>query len=104
MDNGVLISLILGTASIISSICFGLVPTIRKTKLEKLSSKVVQMAKDIKFFYKLEENYIAELSEKTAENKETIKKTRRAKIEKELNYKLSDFAKPSNTERQIQNM
>lgn len=35
MDTGVVISLILGGASIISSVCFGLIPGIRQKKIEK---------------------------------------------------------------------
>ena len=39
MDTGVIIALILGFASIVSSICFGLIPNIRKEKLRKLENK-----------------------------------------------------------------
>ena len=39
METGIAVSLILGIASIISSVCFGLIPGIRRNKLEKLEKK-----------------------------------------------------------------
>ena len=36
MDTGIIISLILGGASIVSSICFGLVPNLRREKIIQL--------------------------------------------------------------------
>ena len=51
MDSSIIISLILGFASIVSSICYGLVPGIRKNKLEKLEKKVNVLAQDIDSFY-----------------------------------------------------
>jgi hypothetical protein len=53
------------------------------------------MNNDIKFFYNLERIYIEELSGITGKNKETIKKEKRAEIEKSLGFHLSNYAKPS---------
>ncbi len=95
MNESIIITIILGTASIISSICFGLVPSIRRDKLNKLSNKIIAMKNDIKFFYNLEQCYIEELSKITGKNKETIKKGNRAKIKNDIGYSLSQYAKPS---------
>ncbi|MBO4739564.1 MAG: hypothetical protein J5606_08405 [Bacteroidales bacterium] len=103
MDSGIIIALILGGASIVSSICFGLIPSIRKEKLDKMQTKVNKMIKDIHFFYNLEQNYIQELSEMTGKNKETIKKDKRTQIEKTVGYSLSQYAKPSVTKKEIIN-
>lgn len=103
MDTGIIISLILGGASVISSICFGVVPSIRKEKISKLNNKVFKMAKDINFFYCLEQNYIEELSKLTSTNKETIKKDNRYRIEKNIGYTLSQYSKPSTLKQVIQN-
>lgn len=95
MDTGIVISIIFGAASIISSICFGLIPTIRKEKLKKLTEKTLKMNKDIKFFYNLEQTYIEELSKITGKNKETLKKEKRAQVEDAIGFPLSKYAKPS---------
>lgn len=95
MESGIIISLILGTASIVSSVCFGLIPSIRKEKLDKLTRKVNKMSQDIRFFYMLEQTYIEELSKTSGENKDTLKKNRRTQIESAVGYPLSQYAKPS---------
>ena len=81
--------------SIISSICFGLVHSIRRDKLNKLSDKIIAMRNDVNFFYKLERCYIEELSKITRKNKETIKKENRAKIEDTIGYPLSRYSTSS---------
>lgn len=96
MNDGIVISIILGAASVISSICFGLVPSIRREKLKKLSDKITTLSKDIKFFYNLEQCYIEELSKITGKNIETVKKDKRAQIRDDIGYSLSQYAKPSN--------
>lgn len=40
MDSEVIIALIFGVSSIISSICFGIVPTIRKENHQNLKQKI----------------------------------------------------------------
>ena len=101
MDSGIIISLILGGASIVSSICFGLIPSIRKKKIDNLNKKVNTLAKDLKFFYNIEQCYCEELSKLTGKNKETIRKDKRAQIEANVGYPLSQYTKPS-TFKQLQ--
>ena len=57
------------------------------------------MAKDIHFFYELESEYINELSTVKEGNTETLKKKKRSIISEKLGYKLSDYAKPSVTQK-----
>lgn len=103
LDAGIVIALIFGCASIGSSICFGLVPSIRKRKLENLQIKVSKMAKDINFFYYMEELLLSELSALRNESGESLKRQYRKQIENKIDYKLSDYAKPSVTKKEIQN-
>lgn len=101
MEASVLIALILGLASVISSICFGLVPSVRKRKLDILEAKITKLTKDISVFYDLEQLYISKMSQLTGEKNDTIKKENRAIIESQHNYKLSNFSKPSQFKREI---
>ena len=103
MDSGIIIAVIFGCASIVSSVCFGLVPSIRKRKLENLQIKVSKMAKDINFFYSTEELLLSELSALKNESSESLKRQYRKQIENKIDYKLSDYAKPSVTKKEIQN-
>ena len=57
MDTGVVIFLILGGASIISSVCFGLIPGIRQKKIEKLFN----FSKSAALFFSHNKFYINQL-------------------------------------------
>lgn len=95
MDSGIIISLILGVASIVSSICFGLIPNIRKSKLDKLERKISILAQDIDSFYAIERISLEQLSASTGKNVSTLKKEIRKQVEIEKGRCLSNFAKPS---------
>lgn len=95
MDSGIVISLILGVASIISSICFGLIPNIRRSKLENLKKKVKTLAQDIDSFYAIEQKLLEQLSTSTGTNASTLKKETRKQVEIEKGRSLSFYSKPS---------
>ena len=96
MDTGVIIALILGASSIIASIFYGYIPSIRKQKIEKLQTKIQKLNLDIEFWYKVESELLEQLSAQTGKNKETLKKEVREIVSKRMNdHKLSDYSKPS---------
>lgn len=94
MDSGIIISLILGGASIISSICFGLVPSIRKNKFDKLKTRQQKLLWDIKLFYDIEKELLNKL-ESHGHNKETTKKQVRKLVFDSNDRRLSDYSQPS---------
>ena len=97
MDNGVIISLILGGASIVSSVCFGLIPNIRKSRIERLEIQRTRLFRDIQLFYNIEEellDYIVSISSNI--NKSSLKIKIRDVVSSRLNEDvLSDYSKPS---------
>lgn len=95
MDSGIIISLVLGVASIISSVCFGLIPNIRKSKLEKLEKKVITLAEDVDSYYAIERVLLEQLSTSTGRNISTLKKEIRKQVEIEKGRRLSNYSKPS---------
>ena len=58
MDSGIIISLVLGCASVFSSICFGLVPSIRKNRIDKLEIQKCRLFRDIQLFYDVEDKLL----------------------------------------------
>lgn len=103
MDTGIIISLILGGASIISSIFYGYIPARQKEKMNRLEKKVRTLALDIDFLYTIESNLLEELSIKTQKKAETLKKEFRNKVMKEKGRYLSNYSKPSETAKLIDN-
>lgn len=102
MDVSIIVALILGFASIISSICFGLVPTIRRTKVEKLEEKIQRLLKDIKLYYYIEEELLERLEKCSGQNKKTTKETVRKMIEDRFqDITMSYETKPSVFDKQI---
>ena len=97
MDNGVIISLILGGASVVSSICFGLIPNIRKKRIEMIEAQRIRLFRDIQLLYNIEEEllgYIVNISPNI--NKSNLKIKIRDIVSKRYNDDvLSDFSKPS---------
>ena len=97
MDNGVIISLILGGASIVSYVCFGLIPNIRKSRIERLEIQRTRLFRDIQLFYNIEEellDYIVSISSNI--NKSSLKIKIRDVVSCRLNEDvLSDYSKPS---------
>ncbi len=101
MDTSIIIALIFGIASIVSSICFGFIPGIRKNKLEKLEKKALTLAQDVDFFYAVETSLLNQLSNETGKNAETLKKETRAMVKKDKGRTLSNYAKPSEIAKEI---
>ena len=95
MDSSIIISLILGFASIVSSICYGIIPGIRTNKLEQLEKKVNTLAQDIDSFYAIEQKLLNQLSTCTNKNVRTLKIDIRKEVEKEKGRSLSNYSKPS---------
>ena len=96
METSIIISIILGASSIVSSIFLGLIPTIRRNKLSRLEDNNYQLLNDIKLFYEIESELLERLSKVTGDNKETLKKeVRKIVSEKNDTRKLSRNSKPS---------
>lgn len=94
MDNGVIISLILGSASIVSSICFGLIPNIRKDRIDKLELQRDQLFRDIRLWHEIEDELL-NIIELSGQNKITTQKQVRKRISERHCDVLSDYSKPS---------
>lgn len=104
MDSGIIISLILGGTSIISSTLFGLIPGMRKQKIERLEDKVGKLVKDVDSLCRIETLLIEEIFTRTGKNRETIKKDIRKQVREEKGYPLSEYTKPSNIARELTNI
>ncbi len=89
MDTEVIIAMIFGIASLISSFCFGLVPSIRKEKIERQKRKILTLLKDIDSFYTIESLLLDELCAATGKNKESTKRDVRKQVRNEKNYNIS---------------
>jgi len=101
MDTSIVIALIFGICSIISSVSFGLIPTIRKQRLEKLEKKVHVLLKDLDSFYAIESELLDECSKLNGKNKETLKREMRKRVKDTKNYTLSDYSTPSNLGKEL---
>ena len=95
METGIAISLILGIASIISSVCFGLIPGIRRNKLEKLEKKVRTLAQDVDSFYAIEQSLVEQLASATGKNATTLQKETRKQVKNDKGRPLSNYSTPS---------
>lgn len=96
METSIIISLIFAVASIVSSVFFGLVPTIRKNKIERLEKMNREILNDVKLFYEIEDELLNRLQAATGTKKETLKREVRAIISANNDGgKLNDYAKPS---------
>ena len=100
-NTSIVIALIFGICSIISSVCFGLRPTIRKQRLEKLEKKVHVLLKDLDSFYAIESELLDECSKLNGKNKETLKREMRKRVKDTKNYTLSDYSTPSNLGKEL---
>lgn len=101
MDSGIIISLILGAASIISSVFIGFIPTIRREKVSKLKSINKRLFLDMKQLHEIEEELLNKLQD-YGHNKESLKReVRRIVREKNNDRPLSDFSKPSEYNKHI---
>lgn len=103
MDNGVIISLILGGASVISSICFGLIPSMRKERITRLESQCNRLFRDIRLFYEIEEELLKIIEDTGQNRKSTQIKVRKNASEKYGGDVLSDYSQPSRFKKHINN-
>lgn len=94
MDNGIIVALILGGSSIISSICFGLIPNIRKERIDQLISQRDRLFRDIRLFYEIEEELL-NIIERGGQNKKSTQIQVRKIISDRHGDTLSDYSKPS---------
>ncbi len=96
METSVIVSLILGGSSIISSVFFGLIPMIRRNKLARLEDKNYQLLNDIKLFYEIEAELLERLQGSTNVSKETLKKEIRKKVSENNDGRVLSYnSKPS---------
>lgn len=93
MDASIIIALIFGIASVISSFFFGLIPSIRKQKIEKLVKKIEILTKDVKSFYEIETILLEKLA--SGGSSKALKEEIRREAEKRTNHKLSNYSFPS---------
>lgn len=104
MDSGIIISLILGVASIVSSVCFGLVPNVRKQRISKLLIQRDKLFHDVRLFYEIESELLNIVEQTTGENKATVQKRIRKRVSENNNgIILSDYSKPSVFKKYINN-
>lgn len=101
MDTGIIIALIFGIASVITSICLGIVPSIRKEKIEKQNKKILTLLKDIDSFYSIESILLDELCAATEKNMESTKREIRKQVRDEKNYTISEYSTPSGLKQEI---
>ena len=94
MDTGIIITLIIAAAGIISSTILGYAG-IRKTKVEALKKKITTLAQDVDYFYEIESVLVERLSRETSQNANTLKKEIRKIVQEKKQRPLSYFAKPS---------
>ncbi len=95
MDSGIIIALILGVASIVSSICFGLVPNVRKNKLDKLEAQRDKLFRDISLFYDIEDELLNKLETYGCNKKMTKQEIRKLVSSKHAGEVLSKLSNPS---------
>lgn len=95
MESGIIISLILGGASIVSSICFGLIPNIRKNRIERLESQQEKLFHDIRLFHDIENELLNKLAQSGYNKTNTQKEIRKIVSDKYNGEVLSDYSLPS---------
>ncbi|MBR4704114.1 MAG: hypothetical protein IKP02_00745 [Paludibacteraceae bacterium] len=95
MEAGIIISLILGGASIVSSICFGLIPNIRKSKIERIETQRDKLFRDIRLLYEIENELLIKLEQYGCNKSSTQKDVRKSVSDKYNGEVLSDYSKPS---------
>ena len=83
MKTEIIISLIFGVSSIITSIFFGLIPNLRKEKIVSLENKLKQRSQDLDFFFTEEAFLLEQLCQATGENIHSKKIAVRQTIERQ---------------------
>lgn len=87
--------ILVGVASIISSILFGYLPNKRNSQIERLRNRSQTLMKDVKAFYEIEAALVKRLAEATGKNETTLKKEVRQEVREKMGYSLSSYTKPS---------
>ena len=90
MDTGVIIALILGVSSIVSSVVFGYVPRKRKSEIDRVKGELLAVYKDIDNLLKEEKNLMGKCG--------VGKKTARAGV------KISKRCEPQKVKRRIEEL
>lgn len=89
--------ILVGVASIISSILFGYLPNKRNSQIERLKNRSQTLMKDVKAYYEIESILVERLAEATGKNEITLKKEVRQEVRDKTGYSLSPYTKPSST-------
>ena len=100
MATEIIVSLIFGGASIIASIFFGLVPNLRKERIERLEKKNERMARDIDSFFAIEDELLTELLQTTGGKRKSKKDEIRKKISQQKDWVI--YSEPAKIKREIQ--
>ena len=102
MESGIVIALILGGASVVSSICFGFIPSIRRGKVEQLELKIQRLLWNMKLYHEIEDELLDRLENTTGQNKlETQRSVRKMVSNNNGGRVLSDECTPSVYNKQI---
>ncbi len=101
MDTGVIIALVLGFASVLSSIFYGYIPARRKEKIEKLNEKVKTLLQDVDSLLKIEYELIKEHKDAQTKPEITIKKEIRGRVRNATNYTLSNYTTQSTLTKEL---
>lgn len=102
MDTSIVISLILGVSSIITSIFYGYIPTKRAEAIRKKNHKILILYKDIDSLNDIEDLLLNELCKSNGENKESVKRRIRKSISDKKGFPLSELRNPSNVKKEIE--
>ena len=87
--------ILVGVASIISSILFGYIPNKRNSQIERLRNRSQTLMKDVRAFHEIEALLVKRLAKATGKNETTLKKEVRQSVREKLGYSLSIYTKPS---------
>ena len=100
MATEIIVSIIFGVASIVSSVFFGLVPNLRKEKIERLEKKIERMARDIDSFFAIEEELLVELSQVKGVKPNSKRNEIRRKVREQKNWEL--YSTPAKNKKEFQ--
>jgi len=98
---GIIIALIFGIASVVSSYFNGYVPTKRNEDIKKLNDKVKTLLQDVDSLLKIEDELIKEYKDAQNKSEITIKKEIRGRVRDATNYTLSNYTKPSSLTKEL---
>lgn len=102
MDTGITISIILGLSGIISAILWGLIPRIRKERVQSLKAELLTSYRDLLSFTEVENTLLKELSTINSEKENQIKIKIRKLAESTLGRKISENSEPARIKKRIE--